>query len=47
MMSLILKRAVFRAICCYGLVSAVANAGNYDKDEIKELEIVDRAAGAG
>ena len=47
MMSLISKRAVFWAMCRYGLVSRIANSGNYRNGEIKALAIVDKAAVAG
>lgn len=41
------KRAGIWAVCCLGLVGAVANAGHHEKSDMKAIDIVDTAVGAG
>lgn len=47
MTSQISKRAGIWAVLYLGLVAAVATAGHHEKDEMKAIDIVDTAVGAG
>ena len=47
MISSIAKRAGILAICTMSLVTAMANAGHHEQDEMTTADIVDTAIGAG
>ena len=47
MISSIAKRAGVLALCTLGLVTAAANAGHHEKDEMATADIVDTAVNAG
>ena len=47
MISSIVKRAGILALCTLGLVTAMANAGHHEQDEVAMADIVDTAVGAG